>query len=251
MTDAANLLLLSNSAMFGRGYLEHALPTIADFLGEIRRVHFVAYALADLEAYTARIQAALSPLDATVVGIHQSPDPHEALEEAGVLFVGGGNTFRLLARLQELDVIDLVRRRVMTGTMRYLGASAGTNVACPTIRTTNDMPIVEPASFTSFGLVPFQINPHYQDPLPGSTHMGETREQRLREFLEQNDVPVLGMREGAWLRRRGSALQLAGLTGARLFRREAPPEEIPPGTDLAWLLEIKAQFDRSATSGLA
>ncbi len=243
MADAPNLLLLSNSAMFGREYLEHAMPAIAELLGETRRVHFAAYALADLYGYTARVQSALSALDATVVGIHEAPDPREAIEEAAVLFVGGGNTFRLLARLQKLDVLELVRQRVETGALRYLGASAGTNVACPTIRTTNDMPIVEPASLTALGLIPFQINPHYEDPVPGSTHMGETREQRLLQFLEENDVPVLGMREGAWLRRRGSILQLEGTTGARLFRRGRPPEEILPGADLGWLLETSAQFD--------
>jgi dipeptidase E len=248
MPDAADLLLLSNSAMFGHRYLEHALPAIADFLGESRRVHFVAYALADLDAYTARVQEALSPLDVSVIGIHQAQDPHRAIEEAGLLFVGGGNTFRLLAKLQELDVLELVHRRVVAGALRYLGASAGTNVACPTIRTTNDMPIVEPASLTAFGLIPFQINPHYQDPLPDSTHMGETREQRLLEFLQDNDVPVLGIREGAWLRRRASALQLEGQSGARLFRRGRPPEEIAPGANLTWLLETSAQFDVRAES---
>jgi dipeptidase E len=241
-------MLLSNSAMFGRAYLEHALPAIAELLGPTRRAHFVGYALADLDAYTARVQAALSALDVSVVGVHQARDPRQAIEEAELLFVGGGNTFRLLAQLQALDALTLVNRRVTAGELRYLGASAGTNVACPTIRTSNDMPIVEPTSLNAFGLIPVQINPHYQDAVQRSTHMGETREQRLLEFLEENDVAVLGMREGAWLRRRGSALQLEGLTGARLFRRATPPEEIPPGTDLSWLLDTSARFDTRTAS---
>jgi len=140
-----------------------------------------------------------------------------------------------------------VRRRVAAGSLAYLGSSAGTNHACPSIRTTNDMPIVEPGSFAAFGLVPFQINPHYQDPDPGSTHMGETREQRLREFLEENDVPVLAMREGSWLRRRGGSLTLVGLTGAMLFRRGLSPQAYDEGSDLSFLLTLAAQFDRPLT----
>jgi dipeptidase E len=126
-----------------------------------------------------------------------------------------------------------------------MGSSAGTNMACPTLRTTNDMPIVEPGTFRSFGLLPFQINPHYLDPDPASTHMGETREKRIEQFLEENDVPVLGMREGSWLRRNGSMLTLGGTTGARLFRRGAAPQEFADGADLSFLLDLPANFDRT------
>jgi dipeptidase E len=125
-----------------------------------------------------------------------------------------------------------------------MGSSAGTNMSCPTVRTTNDMPIVEPPSFEAFGLIPFQINPHYLDPDPASTHMGETREERIVQFLEQNDVAVLGMREGAWLRRQGSALALGGTTGARLFRRDRQPEEFGDGADLSFLLDLAPGFDQ-------
>jgi len=117
------------------------------------------------------------------------------------------------------------------------------NVACPTLGTTNDMPIVQPISFEAFGLVPFQVNPHYLEPVPGSPHIGETRERRIEELLEENDVPVLGMREGAWLRGRGTRLRLDGLAAARVFRRGQPPQEVEPGTDLSWLLDVPARFD--------
>jgi dipeptidase E len=124
-----------------------------------------------------------------------------------------------------------------------MGSSAGTNHACPTVRTTNDMPIVEPDGLEAFGLVPFQINPHYQDPPAGSTHMGETREQRIREFLEENDVPVLGIREGSWLRRRGESLTLHGTTGGLLFRRGREAEPVAEGADLSGLLDARPRFD--------
>jgi dipeptidase E len=239
-----DLLLLSNSAMFGRGYLEHALEAIEEFLGHERLVHFAPFALADHAAYTARVQAGLAALGVSVVGLHAEPDARRAVQAASVLFVGGGNSFRLLKALQQRGLLELVRQRVGEGGLRYLGASAGTNMACPTLRTTNDMPIVQPASFEAFGLLPFQINPHYLDPPPGSTHMGETRQRRIEEFLEENDVPVLGLREGAWLRRRGPVLRLEGHSGARLFRRGVVPRELEPGTDLAWLLDVPARFDR-------
>ena len=243
---AAELLLLSNSSVFGGGYLEHAYGAIEELLGDRRTVHFAPYALADHNGYTARVQAALGPLGVSVVGLDAVADPRAEIESAGALFVGGGNSFRLLRGLTRAGLLEPVRRKVASGALRYLGASAGTNMACPSIRTTNDMPIVEPDSFESFRLIPFQINPHYLDPDPGSTHMGETRELRIREFLEENDVPVLGMREGAWLRRRDRQLLLDGRVGARLFRRGEEPRELAPGADLSWLLEVPARFDRPA-----
>ncbi len=190
------------------------------------------------------MRQALEPLAVDVVGLHEL-DARAAVEAAEVLFVGGGNTFRLLKGVQDHGLIEPVRRRVAAGELSYLGSSAGTNHACPTIRTSNDMPIVEPDTFEAFGLVPFQINPHYQDPDPGSTHMGETREQRIREFLEENDVPVLGIREGAWLRRRGDALTLGGTKGAVLFRRDEAPESFEPGAELSFLLEETGELDVS------
>lgn len=239
-----NLFLLSNSVVFGKRYLEHAMDALKEFLGDERVVHFAPYALANHDGYTARIQEALAPLGITVRGVHAAGNPRQAAEEARVLYVGGGNSFRLLKTLQQYDLLAAVRKRVAAGELRYMGSSAGSNMACPSLRTTNDMPIVQPASFEAFGLIPFQINPHYLDPDPNSTHMGETREQRIEEFLEENDVPVLGMREGCWLRRRDQELRLEGVTGARLFIRHEEPLEIEPGTDLSWLLTAASFFDQ-------
>jgi len=238
------LFLLSNSTVFGMQYLEHALERLKDFLRDERRVLFVPYALADYDGYTAGIQAALAPLGAVVSGVHTFSDPRQAVSEARVLYVGGGNSFRLLKTLQQQELLTVVRQRVEVGDLRYIGASAGTNMACPSLRTTNDMPIVQPHSFEAFGLLPFQINPHYLDSDPNSTHQGETRAERIAEFLEENDVPVLGMREGSWMQRNGPVLRLEGIAGARLFRRAAEPQEIPHGTDLSWLLDAPAQFDQ-------
>jgi len=237
-----DLLLLSNSSLHGMGFLEHALDAIAAFLDGRTTVHFAPFALADHDGYTGKVAETLEPLGVRVVGLH-TVDARAAMEDAEVLFVGGGNTFRLLKAVQKLGLIEPVRRRAAAGELAYLGSSAGTNLACPTIRTSNDMPIVEPESFGAFGLVPFQINPHYQDPDPGSTHMGETREQRIREFLEENHVPVLGVREGAWLRRRGAGLTLHGETGALLFRRGVDPEPFDHGADLSVLLGEPARYD--------
>jgi dipeptidase E len=237
---APELFLMSSSRVFGGGYLEYARAATQDFLGKTTRVHFIPYAVADHDGYTRDVAAALAPFGVTVIGLHTKPD---AIQEAETVFVGGGNSFRLLKHLHEHNLIQSIKQNVQAGTLKYIGSSAGTNMACPTLRTTNDMPIVQPASFEATGLIPFQINPHYLDPDTTSTHMGETRETRLREFLEENDVPVLGMREGSWLRRSGDALSLGGVSGARLFRRGSEPTELQPGTDVSWLLQGPVHFD--------
>lgn len=237
-----DLLLLSNSSLPGMGFLEHALGAIAELLGDRQTVHFAPFALADDDGYTAKVAETLEPLGVRVVGLH-TVDARAAVADAEVLFVGGGNTFRLLGAIQRGGLLEPVRRRVAAGDLAYLGSSAGTNLACPTIRTSNDMPIVEPDSFGALSLVPFQVNPHYLDPDPDSTHMGETREQRIAEFLEENDVPVLGMREGTWLRRRGADLTLHGAAGALLFRRGREAEPFDAGADLSFLLGERARYD--------
>ncbi|OEV04123.1 dipeptidase PepE [Streptomyces oceani] len=237
------LLLLSNSTQHGREYLAHALDTVTGFLPEGGRLAFVPYALSDHDAYTAQVRKALEPAGITVRGVHESSAPVDELHACDAVFVGGGNSFRLLAELYATGLRQAVTEAVRGG-MPYMGASAGTNMAAPTLRTTNDMPIVQPPSFETLGLVPFQINPHYLDPDPGSTHKGETREQRLTEFLEENDVAVLGLREGSWLRVTGDRARVEGARPARLFRRGTPPEELPADTEVSELLRHSPRFDR-------
>ncbi len=229
-----NLLLLSNSAQHGRGYLDHAVEEVSDFLSGIDRLTFVPFALRDHEGYGANAARRLAPLGITVTTLMDDARAAEIISASPALFVGGGNTFRLLDHLQRLGLVKLIRDRAGSG-MRYMGSSAGTVIASPTMKTTNDMPIVRPRSFDALGLVRFQINPHYLDPDPGSRHMGETRETRLREFHEENETPVLGLREGSWLRVTGESVSLGSDRPARLFRRGADPEELPPGTDLSFL----------------
>ncbi len=214
------------------------------FLAGCPTLHFVPFALHDHDAYTQIVRAAFAPLGIDVVGVHEAGDPAAALREARAVFVGGGNTFRLLRALQRHGLLELLRERVGTGELRYLGVSAGINVTAPTIRTTNDMPIVQPDGLDALGLMPFQLNAHYVDAEANSTHMGESRAQRIKEFLEENEVPVLGLREGAWLRRRGGELKLGGVAGAVLFLRARVPTAYPPDTDLTFLLGARAQFDQ-------
>jgi dipeptidase E len=226
------LLLLSNSTNFGRGYLDHAIGEIRDFFGPAKRLVFVPFALFDQEGYSAKARERFAAEGFDVAGLTPDVAGRRLLESAEAVFVGGGNTFRLLLKLQSSGLLPILRERVRGG-LPYLGASAGTNVASPSIKTTNDMPILQPESFEALGLLPFQINPHYLDPDASSAHMGETRETRLREYLEENRVPVVGLREGAWIRVEGEALTLGGSNGARIFRRDAEPEERRSGDSLA------------------
>jgi dipeptidase E len=229
------LLLLSNSTNFGSGYLEHVDAELGDFFAGVSSLAFVPFALHDREAYTGKARERFARLGIEVAGVSADDAGARTLEAAEAVFVGGGNTFRLLDALQRSGLLSVLRRRALAGAP-YMGASAGSNIAAPTIKTTNDMPIVQPASFDALGLVPFQINPHFVDADPASRHMGETREDRLREYLEENRAPVLGIREGAWLRCEGASLRLHGERGAKLFRRGAAPEEIAAGAALDALL---------------
>jgi dipeptidase E len=166
-----------------------------------------------------------------LTSVHTTADPRKAVRDTDVVFIGGGNTFRLLKVLYDFDLLEVIRNRVADG-MPYIGSSAGANVAGPTIKTTRDMPIVQPPSFDALGLVPFQISPHYLDPDPNSTHMGETQEERILQFLEENDTPVAGLREGAIVRSENSATILKGSSGARIFRKGMAPVEVLPGAQL-------------------
>ncbi|KAF7215272.1 alpha-aspartyl dipeptidase isoform X2 [Nothobranchius furzeri] len=232
------LLLVSNSTLHGGGYLDHCQQHICDFFGkDVKRVLFVPYALHDRDAYTKTARNKFKTLGYEVDSIHEAADPVAAVGGAEAIFIGGGNTFRLLKSLYDNKVVTEIRRRVMEDGIPYMGSSAGTNVATISINTTNDMPIVYPPSFSAIGLVPFNINPHYLDPDPHSRHMGETREQRITQYHEEPDTQsVLGLREGSMLLVEGNKATLLGSTKARLFSREKPSMEYDPGSDLSFLL---------------
>jgi len=229
------ILLISNSTVYGRDYLDHVGSEIKSFVGPTKSVLFFPFALFDREAYAAKVRARFAKMGLALQSLHQVSDPKRAIEETDAIFIGGGNTFRLLKALQDFDLIEPIRHCVRRGTP-YIGSSAGSNVAGPTIKTTKDMPIVQPRSFDSLGLVPFQISPHYQDPDPNSKHMGETQEERILQFLEENATPVVGMREGAWLLCENGAVTLKGETGARIFERGQPPVEAKPDNNIVDLV---------------
>ena len=230
------LLLISNSTNYGGGFLDHCADEIKGFLGNAKSIVFVPYALNDLDGYAAKTRERYAKMGIEVKSVHEFNDPVEGIKNASAIHIGGGNTFRLLKRLYDENLIPVIREKVKTG-MPYIGASAGTNVATVSIKTTNDMPIVCPPSFDALNLVPFNINPHYIDADPNSTHQGETREQRINEFHEMNDKIVVGLREGAWLRIEGESVMLGGINGARIFRKNEAPSEYKPGAKMDFLLK--------------
>ena len=235
MKTAPRILLISNSTVYGRGYLDHVEDEIRNFLGSARSLLFFPFALFDRDDYAAKAKARFAAMGYTLESAHAVKDPQKAIEETGAIFIGGGNTFRLLKALQDCDFVEAIRARVKRGAP-YIGSSAGSNVAGPTIKTTKDMPIVQPRSFDSLGLVPFQISPHFQDPDPTSQHMGETQEERILQFLEENQTPVVGIREGAWLLCENGAVTLKGKAGARIFRHGENPVEAKPGDNIVDLI---------------
>src|SRR5215469_4025485 len=235
MNSAPRILLISNSTVYGRGYLDHVEQEIKSFLGTARKVLFFPFALFERDSYAAKATARFAAMGYSLETAHAVPDPHKAIEQTDAIFIGGGNTFRLLKALQDLDLLDPIRRKVKAGTP-YIGSSAGSNVAGPTIKTTKDMPIVQPRSFDSLGLVPFQISPHFQGPDPNSKHMGETQEERILQFHEENETPVIGIREGAWLVCENGGVTLRGEAGARIFRRGEVPVEAKPGDNIIHLV---------------
>ena len=233
------LLLLSNSTNYGAQMFAHAATAFKDVVAGAT-VTFIPYALADWDDYADRVTHALGAIGIEVVSAHRSNSPDRLIRNAEVVMMGGGNTFRLLDSLYGLGVIDDLGTHVRAGTTRYMGASAGTNIACPTIRTTNDMPICQPPSFTALGFLPFQINLHYFDADPASTFMGESREERITEFLEENHCPVLALYEGSWLRVSGTTATVTGR--ARLFQRSSC-EAFDDGVDVSDLLDLSPLFD--------
>lgn len=240
MSDTHNtskrLLLISNSTLHGSGYLDHAENEIRDLLGSAGRVLFVPFALYDRDSYTAQARKRFEAMGYALDSVHKVANAKKAVDAAEAVFIGGGNTFRLLNCLYEFELLLPIRRRVQEG-MTYIGSSAGANVAAPTIKTTNDMPIVEPPSFDSLRLVGFQINPHYLDPDLHSTHKGETREERIIQFHEENVTPVVGLREGCMVRVEQGIHMLKGRTNARIFRRGLEPVEAEPGATIDDLIE--------------
>lgn len=239
------LLLISNSTMAGEPYLEWPKKYIADFYKShgISKITFVPYAGVGLnsesltlsyDAYLARVGGVLKTLGFETESVHQAADPVEMIKNAEAIAVGGGNTFHLVAEMHRTGIMDAIKVKAETGTP-FMGWSAGSNVACPTLMTTNDMPIIQPASFSCLNLIPFQINPHYLDANPEG-HGGETREQRIEEFLVVNKkMKVLGLREASLLLVEGNKIRLLGSRPARLFQFGAEPIEFPMHADLSFL----------------
>lgn len=235
-----DILLISSSRIHGESYMGYCESLLKDYWQGVEEVLFIPFALQDHKAYTRKVAEALAPMGIRIQGIEDAADFTQAVAEAKGIYIGGGNTFLLTQTLYRYQLLTPIRERILSGSAKYMGSSAGSNVACPTMKTTNDMPIVYPPAFETLDLVPFQINAHYIDPLPGDTHQGETRADRIREFHEWNESPVLGLREGAILyvqyQEGRKQAHLKGVKGAKLFQAQQEPQEYLPGDDLSFLL---------------
>jgi dipeptidase E len=228
------LFLASTSTVHGKPYLTYILEELAVFFKGVDEIVFIPYARPSgltHDEYTAVAQKAFASIDIVVKGLHEFQDPIKAVKEAKGFFTGGGNSFVLLNELYKLNILSVLKEAVLCGTP-YFGTSAGSNIAGPSIKNTNDMPIVYPPSFDSIGAIPFNINPHYLDPDPNSKHMGETRETRINEYQFFNNIPVIGLREGSWLEVNGDTIILRGNLTARWFETSKEPIEIPSGRTL-------------------
>lgn len=232
-----NLLLISNSTNAGEAYLQYPIAQIAEFLRGVKEVVFVPYAAVTFSyaAYEAKVQQRFNEIGVRVRSIHRSKNPRRDILQAEAICVGGGNTFALTKKMQEQGLMSAILRKIKAGTP-YVGWSAGSNVSCPTICTTNDMPIVQPESFKAIGAVKFQINPHYLDANPEG-HAGETREQRILEYIEANPRRyVVGLREGCMLRLHDGKMELIGKRPMRIFKKGVETFEVNAGDDLSFLL---------------
>jgi dipeptidase E len=228
-------LIASTSTVFGGTFLDYLLPTITEHFASVSNLVFIPFARPGgitHDEYTEKVKPFFKQLNIEVKGIHQFENPIEAIQNAEAIFTGGGNTFVLVDMLYKYNLLDAIQKAVESGTP-YLGTSAGSNICGLTMNTTNDMPIVYPPSFRTLGLVSFNLNPHYLDPIDGSQHMGETRETRIKEFHQYNPQSVLGLREGSWLEVFGNKITLKGDLPARLFQQGKEPIEIETGTDLS------------------
>lgn len=232
-----NCIIASTSTLHGGKYLDYLLPELKYFYKNTSEIIFVPYAQPggiSLDEYTQKAAEAFAHINIKVVGLHTFSNPAEALLDAGGIFTGGGNTFRLVNALYKNDLMVALRESIHNGTP-YLGTSAGSNICGVSMQTTNDMPIVYPPSFKTLGILPFNLNPHYLDPDPNSTHMGETRETRIKEFHSMNNLPVVGLREGSWLEVKGNTISLKGQLTARIFEKDKAPYEMESGSNLNFL----------------
>lgn len=244
--NSARLQLLSCSAMPGTPPLLYAYSYMDRFLGATSSMLFVPYAQPNgfsNDKYFKLVRHACQPLNRKVTSIHNEPDPVAAINAAEALFVGGGNTFRLLKTLEDLNLMDVIRARIASG-MLYIGSSAGSNIVGLTIGTTNDMPIVQPASHNALRVLPFNFNPHYPAVNPDPKASGENRDTRIREFHRHNDQPVVGLREGSILEVENGELLLTGVAGARVFLKDQAPSDFEAGDQLTHLLGSQSSNTR-------
>ena len=229
-----NMIIASTSTIHGSGHLEYLLKELIPFFNSTEEILFIPYARPggiSHDNYTESVNKVFSKIGKKIKGIHTFENPLDAIENSKGIFVGGGNTFVLLDQLYKNNLLNSLQIAVKKGTP-YLGTSAGSNICGLTIKTTNDMPIVYPPKFKALGLVPFNINPHYLDPLPNSKHMGETRETRIKEFHYFNTQPVIGIREGSWLFVHNNSIKLKGALTARIFEHNKVPYEVETNTEL-------------------
>jgi len=232
------LFVASTSTVHGKGYLEYILPELSTFFKGINEILFIPYARPSgltHDEYTSRAQQGFEKINIKIKGIHEFNNPIDAVNNAKAIFVGGGNTFLLTKKLYEHKLISAIKNVVENGTP-YFGTSAGSVITGVTMQNTNDMPIIYPPSFDTFGFLNFNLNCHYLDPDTNSTHMGETRETRINEYHTINKTPVLGLREGSWLQVEGNKILLNGNLNARLFQQNKPAEEFPTKTDFSFLM---------------
>ena len=230
-----NILIASTSSLFGGEYLDYLFPELETFFANCDEILFVPYARPggiSHDDYTEKVAKTFAKINISVKGIHEFEHPNTAIENAKGIFIGGGNTFLLVSQLYKNHLFEPLEKAIKNGTP-YLGTSAGSNICGLTMSTTNDMPIVYPPSFRTLGVVSFNINPHYLDPIEGSTHNGETRETRINEFHQFNPQPVIGLREGSWLAVKGNTILLKGNLSARIFKQNQAPIEVLPETELS------------------
>lgn len=229
-----NIILASTSTLFGGNYLEYLKPEVTQLFDGVSEILFIPFARPggiSHEEYTKKAKAFFNSIGKTIKGLHEYENPIEAINNAQAYFTGGGNTFLLVKTLHELSLLEVLKNNIKAN-KPYLGCSAGSNIGGINMKTTNDMPIVYPPSFDCMALVDFNINPHYLDPNPELKHNGETRETRILEFLTQNNVKVVGLREGNWIRKLGNKTTVEGNQLTRIFEKDKPPYEIEVGTEL-------------------